>query len=141
MSAGDGYFEQLEIDWSPCWDGEEVPETSVVKEWSDHFLDGLDRANRSARVQPQRTKRWLEEAGFTDIKEEIVKCPTSPWPKEKVQKDVARWFNLGLFYGMEAMSLSSMVDHGNLHPDEVRDLCERAKTEMCVLRYCGYMKL
>lgn len=138
-----GYFEQVEIDYRPQWEGGEVPEPSAIKEWSDHWLQGHENNNRSARVQPHHTKRLLEEAGFTDIEEEVIRCWLNPNPSITGDHAIttARWSNITMTSGLEAMSYAPMIDHGSMTKEEVKELCERAKTEMCALKYHVYFPI
>ena len=141
MVPGTGFIEQTEIDWTPQWEGDDVPNPSALQEWCELYLDGLDRANRSGRVIPQRTRQMLEQAGFVDIKERAIKCYVNPWSSVKMERETARWFNLVFGQGLEAMSLMPMIDHGHMSHDQVSDLNTRTKKEICVLRFHAYVTM
>ncbi|TVY50320.1 Secondary metabolism regulator LAE1 [Lachnellula cervina] len=36
-------------------------------------------------------KQWMEEAGFVDIEEKVVKCPIGPWTKDPSLKELGRF--------------------------------------------------
>ncbi|KAK5992826.1 Secondary metabolism regulator LAE1 [Cladobotryum mycophilum] len=136
-----GYMEQLEVDWTPRWEGDDVPVESAMREWADLFLRAMDRFNRSARVSTENTKRMVEAAGFTDFQETTVRCYVNPWSPDRHMREVARWFNLGFSLGLEAMSMMPMIEKMNMTQKDVKDLCERVKKEICILRYHSYCTL
>ena len=50
------------------------------------------------------------------------------------EREVGNWFNLLLYYGLEAMSLMPMVDDLSMDPEVVRNLCREVKKEICALQ-------
>ncbi len=42
-----GYFEQVEIDWIPGWEGTDIPAQSSLLQWAEQFLQGMDGFQRS----------------------------------------------------------------------------------------------
>merc|ERR1712000_714460 len=134
LAPGKGYVEHVEVDWTPQWEGDDIPVQSPFMKWSELFLKGMDRLNRSARVTPHETKRMMHEAGLTNFKQETIKCYVNPWSPDQHEREVGNWFNLVLYYGLEAMSLMPMVDGLSMDPDVVRDLCREVKKEICALQ-------
>lgn len=141
LAPASGYVQHTEVDWTPHWDGGDVPVPSAIQEWSQNFLRGLDNAGRSARVLPDWTTQALEDAGFVDIREERVKCYVCPWSNDKQEREKARWFNLAFAQGLEAMSFIPMIDNMDMSMEQVSDLCARARKESCVLRFHAYMTM
>lgn len=138
MAPGTGVLEHVEVDWVPRWESSgDFPENSAFKEWSDAYLKALDLFNRSGRVCTQRTRHMTEQAGFCDFREQTVRCYVNPWSSDTWEKDTARWFNLGMNHGLEAISLMPMIERLGMTVDEVNDLCARVK-ENTKLRYHGY---
>ncbi|KAI9171713.1 protein LAE1 [Paramyrothecium foliicola] len=138
LAPGRGYVEHTELDWTPHWDGEELPPRSALREWIELYYTSMDHYNRKSRVIPNDTKRLMEAAGLTDFKEEIIKCYVNPWSRDKHEREIARWFNLGFCHSIEAMSFTPMVEGLGMPFDQVRDMCARVKKEICVLRYHAY---
>nr|UWK20376.1 chromatin methyl transferase [Trichoderma gamsii] len=139
--APGGYIEHLEIDWTPQWDGEDRPTHSAIREWSQQFHRAMHRYRRSVKVSTEDTKRMMEAAGFTEFKETTIRCYLNPWSTDRHQREAARWFNLALGLGLEAMSLMPMIDMLHMKQEDVVDLCKRVKAETCVLRYHTYFTL
>ncbi|KAJ6437011.1 methyl transferase [Purpureocillium lavendulum] len=137
--APEGCLEQVEIDWNPQWEEHgEVPPDSALTEWANCLLDALDRCKRSARIFPHNVRSMIEEAGFVDFEEQTIKCYVNPWSPCQNKQETAKWFNLGLRKGLEAMGLRPMVEHLGMSAERVRGLCERAIEENSKLRYRGY---
>lgn len=141
MTPGIGFFEHIEVDWIPRCDDDERPANSAFVKWAELFLDGMDRFNRSVRVTPQEHRQMLEAAGFTDIRQEVIKAYVCPWSADRNEREIARWFNIGLSHSLEAMSLKPLIEKLGFEAEEVRELCERAKRETCVLRYHTYCNM
>ena len=57
----------------------------------------------------------------------------TPW-EGGGEGEVGNWFNLVLYYGLEAMSLMPMVDDLSMDPEVVRNLCREVKKEICALQ-------
>ncbi|KAM0556784.1 hypothetical protein ACHAPJ_005844 [Fusarium lateritium] len=122
-------------------DDDERPANSAFEKWAELFLDGMDHFNRSARVTPQETRQLLEAAGFTDVRQEVIQAYVCPWSPDRHEREIARWFNLGLSHSLEALSLVPLVEKQGLKAEEVRELCAQAKRETCVLRYHTYCNI
>lgn len=98
----------------------------------------MDKANRSARVAPAKIQQVIEAAGFTDVKQEVIKAFVCPWSSNRRERDIARWFNLGLSLGLESLSMVPLVKTHGLTYEEVQDLCAKVKDEICTLQYHTY---
>ncbi|EXM13253.1 hypothetical protein FOTG_18294 [Fusarium oxysporum f. sp. vasinfectum 25433] len=134
LAPGDGYIEHVEIDWTPRWQGYGQPENSSFQRWSELFLSSMDKFNRSARVVPAKTEQLIKAAGFTDVKQEVIKAFVCPWTSDSREQEVARWFNLALSRSLEALSMMPLIEKQGLKLEEVRELCARARKEICALQ-------
>ncbi|RFU72149.1 methyl transferase [Trichoderma arundinaceum] len=141
LAPGKGYIEQLEIDWTPRWEGDEVPVHSALNEWSQKFQRAMHRYQRSVKVSSQDTKRMMEAAGFTDFTETTVRCYVNPFSPDRHDRELGRWFNLAITLGLQAMSMMPMIENLGMTEADVVDLCERVKSEMCILRFHAYCTL
>jgi hypothetical protein len=142
LKPGYGFLEHTEIDWRPGFEHERPQSSSALEEWSEGVLSGLDRANRSAHIRPDRTRQMLADAGFEHIEQEVVRLYLSPSPAAAAdnQRELSKWFNLVVTQGLEAMALVPMIQYGSaVDPDQIQDLAQRASTEACTLKYGAYM--
>ena len=82
-----GYLEFHDIDpGSYSDDGTLTPESKSV-EWGKLFKEGCARAGRSI-LPLEDYKRLMEDAGFIDVQQVIVKRPHNSWPKDKGLKRI-----------------------------------------------------
>jgi len=73
----------------------------------------------------------LESAGFIDVQEQVIRAPLNSWPSDPHQKQIGRWYNLGLTDGLEALSLGPLSRVNRWNPDEhIRPLIKEVKKEI-----------
>lgn len=138
MAPGIGQIEQVEIDWAPKSDEEKQP-SPLLQYWSDQYYEAAELYGRTARIVPGETRRLLEEAGFTDIKEQTVKAWVCPWSQDPRDREIGRWFNLALSHSLDALTLKPFVEKLGYQETEVRQLNEDVKKEICLMgnhTYC-----
>lgn len=134
-------MEQVEIDWTPRCDDDEPPPESAFREWTDLFYDGMDQFNRCARVMPKKTRQMIQAAGFTDFKEDVIRAYVCPWSGVRAERELARWFNLGLTHSLEALSLMPLIEKQGMTLDKVRQLCREVEKEICTKHYRTYCNM
>ncbi|KAH7110769.1 hypothetical protein B0J13DRAFT_397368, partial [Dactylonectria estremocensis] len=54
------------------------------------------------------------------------------------EREVGRWFNTGLSQGLTALSCFPMTRMLGMSQEDVKDLCLKAKRDMCDIRYHAY---
>ena len=82
-----GYMEIHEIDPGFYSDDNTIPEGASAARWADHFNDGCAKVGRA--VPPiDQYKKFMEDAGFVDVKEVLLKRPSNVWPKDKRLKRI-----------------------------------------------------
>ncbi|KAH7156311.1 methyl transferase [Dactylonectria macrodidyma] len=136
-----GHMEHIEIDWTPRWDDNQRPTKSAFEEWAALFYSGMDKFDRSARVKSDERYLMMEAAGFTDIKEEVIKAYVCPWSEDRTVRELARWFNLGLTHSLDSLSLMPLIEKLGMTLEEVNELTGKVKKEICVLRYHTYCNI
>ncbi|KAI1191788.1 S-adenosyl-L-methionine-dependent methyltransferase [Nemania serpens] len=137
LKPGSGYLEQVEIDWRPQSDGDPRPlAESKLMEWSQKVHRGFARSGKKLEMDPN-TKGILEDIGFTVEHKKII-IALNPWPELESKKEMARWFNLGLNQGLEAMTFQSVIHWLGYPEPEVRELIERVKEDMCKREWRTY---
>lgn len=83
----------------------------------------------------------LAAQGFVDIRDEVIKIPLNPWERDSHQKDIGRWYNLGMTEGMEAVSLGPFTRIFNWSRDDVIRLITDVKKEICDRRIHVYHQM
>lgn len=86
-----------------CDDGT-LASNSMLNQWYNYLADATARGNKSIAYN-HNTRQMLQEQGFIDIQEMIIRAPLNPWPVDPHQKLLGRWYNLGLTDGLEALSM------------------------------------
>jgi hypothetical protein len=110
-----------------------TPYADMLK-WASELLSAMDIHGRSMRVDSQRTMAHLREAGFVDIKEEIIQVPISGWPSDPVERERGRWLALGLTKSLSALSLAPLTRIKSRSKVEIDDLVDRVRTEVAMRR-------
>jgi hypothetical protein len=83
----------------------------------------------------------LERQGFVEVSEEVIKVPLNPWPKDLHEKDIGRWYNLGLTHGLEALTLGPLMRVSGWPREPVDKLIADAKREICTKRFHTYCNM
>ncbi|PTB55017.1 hypothetical protein M431DRAFT_85012 [Trichoderma harzianum CBS 226.95] len=136
-----GHIEHIEVDWTPQWEDDNIPTHSALREWAHLFQRAMRRYQRNVTVSCEVARDNMEAAGFTDFTETTMRCYVNPWSPERHTRETARWFNLALSLGLEAMSMMPMIDKLGMTKEDIQDLCNRVKKEICILRYHAYCTL
>ena len=109
------------------------PYADILK-WATELLSAMDIHGRSMRVDSQRTMAQLREAGFVDIKEEVIKVPISGWPSDPIERERGRWLALGLTKSLSALALAPLTRIKGRSKAEIDDLVERVRNEVAMRR-------
>ncbi|KAL2154962.1 hypothetical protein VTH82DRAFT_3638 [Thermothelomyces myriococcoides] len=134
-----GYFEQVEIDWTPRCDDDSLPRNGSLVEWATKLLDAMDYFKRPMRFDSNTVKQQLANAGFDDIKEEVIQLPVNSWPSDIQGKTVGRWFNVGIRQALQPLSLAPLYRSGRSTLEDVQILAGKTRAEVysnSVHAYC-----
>ncbi|KAI1811752.1 methyltransferase LaeA [Poronia punctata] len=138
LKPGSGLLEQVEIDFRPFAEGDPRPlQESKHMEWSQKLHQGFARAGKKLEMNP-KTKEILEEVGFVDVEHTTIRIPFSPWPPEEEEKEIARWFNLGLTQGIDAITFEPIIHWLNYPYEAVCDLIKAVKADICKRQWRTY---
>lgn len=135
-----GWIEDVEIDFYPRCDDGSLPPNSALQKWHDWLMDATERACKPLRYNHE-TRAMLAAQGFVDIRDEVIKIPLNPWERDSHQKDIGRWYNLGMTEGMEAASLGPFTRIFNWSRDDVIRLITDVKKEICDRRIHVYHQM
>jgi hypothetical protein len=82
----------------------------------------MDLMKRPLRVDPHRTQTMLADAGFVDIKQEVIHLPVNGGSLDAYEIDVGRWFNLSLHKSFMGLSMAPLCRAKNWRPEDVQRL-------------------
>lgn len=112
-------------------------EWAPIGQWYGYLKDATARAARPIEYQ-QNTRQMLETAGFTDIQEQIIRAPFNSWPRDPYQKEIGRWYCVGLSEGLEAMSLGPLTRVYGWKVNAIKSMCEDVKAHMIQRKIHAY---
>ncbi|KFY98152.1 hypothetical protein V498_01618 [Pseudogymnoascus sp. VKM F-4517 (FW-2822)] len=72
---------------------------------------------------------WMEEAGFTDVEEKVVKVPLGPWATGRQLKELGRYERWHMNQSVEAHSMALYTRVLNYSTDEANILFARVRNE------------
>jgi hypothetical protein len=123
-------MEQVEMDFFPRCDDGSLPANSALVKWAQYLTDASDRAYKPLAYNVH-TKAMLEGQGFVDISEEVIRVPLNPWPSDPHQREIGRWYNLGLVQGLEGLSIGPLTRMLGWSSADVHGLIAEAKKDIC----------
>jgi len=81
----------------------------------------------------------LQQIGFIDIQETILRAPYNSWPGDPHQKEIGRWYNLGITEGLEALSVGPLTRINRWSATEhIKPMIGAAKREICARKVHAY---
>jgi hypothetical protein len=138
LKPGSGWIEHVEIDLQPRCDDHTLSPEAAVSRWYNYLADATARVSRPIAYE-HTTRQLLQAAGFIDIQETIIRAPFNSWPNDPHQKEIGRWYNLGLTEGLEALSVApfTRVNRWDLNVS-VKPLVEQVRREVCNRKIHAY---
>ncbi|KAI9803870.1 MAG: hypothetical protein M1825_001750 [Sarcosagium campestre] len=113
-----GWMECQEIYTSLFCDDGTMPEDWAFLDWTktqDAAFMKLGRPLRTAN----KIKRWMQEAGFVDVHEEVFRVPINSWPREQRLKDIGKFNLLSLLDGLQAFTVAAFSRAFGWTKDEI----------------------
>ncbi|PGG97149.1 hypothetical protein AJ79_09330 [Helicocarpus griseus UAMH5409] len=65
-------------------------------------------------------KKWVEDAGFINVKEEVHNFPIGLWPKDKTMKEIGAFMAIQYTEGVEAFTIQPFTNVLGWKPEEVQ---------------------
>jgi hypothetical protein len=138
LKPGSGWLEQVEIDLEPRCDDETLPPNAEFRQWYDYIAEATQRGGRPIAYQ-HNTKELLRAAGFIDIVEAVIRAPVNGWSTDPHQKQIGRWYNIGLAEGLEAISAAPLTRINRWSFEQhVKPLCGRVSKELANSKIHAY---
>ncbi|EXJ54743.1 hypothetical protein A1O7_10084 [Cladophialophora yegresii CBS 114405] len=99
-------------------DDNSLPPDSALVEWSRKFFEAS--VTFGADVDsPRHLKRIMEETGFVDVEEHILKLPVGSWPREPRLKRCGLFEMVNMTQGIQALTVMLFTRCLNMTPEEV----------------------
>ncbi|PGH23935.1 hypothetical protein AJ80_01997 [Polytolypa hystricis UAMH7299] len=100
-----GWIEVMDFETWATTDDNSLPEASSYHEFQVKLSEAAKVFGKEMNVSPQ-FKRFVTEAGFTSVTEELKKTPLSPWAKDKKLKKLGMYMNVQMMASIEPYSLA-----------------------------------
>ena len=92
-------------------------------------------------LDSHRIKQQMRQAGLEEPQEQVIKVPINGWPEDPQQREIGRWFNLGLTQGLDALTLGPFTRELGFTAEAARDLVGRVKEEIRSRKIHAYCTL
>lgn len=114
------------------WDHTKMAEISPDSYFTIYASANESAAEAAGYPQGQRhlEKSRLEAAGFTSIRSEVINVPMGTWPRDPRKKTIGKMWLISVLEGLEATSLRNLTKCKDWKVEDVRDLCEKVKSEL-----------
>jgi hypothetical protein len=97
--------------------------------WGKYFFEAAEKFGTPADV-PAKLKTMMEEAGFVDIEEHIIKLPLGTWPKNKRLKNVGVFEMVNMQEGIEGLSMMAFTRALKWTPEAVQLFLMEVRTHV-----------
>ncbi|KAI1090193.1 methyltransferase LaeA [Rostrohypoxylon terebratum] len=125
-----GVLEHVEIDFTPKCENGELPDDSSLKIWGHELTVAMERAGRPITANPH-TVGLLERLGYVDVRQISKRVPFNSWPPDETEREMGKWFNLGITQGLYALSIAPLTRMNGYDPEQVQNLVNKVRGEMC----------
>ena len=113
----------------PCRSNDGTYEGTSLQLWCDTMIQGANVLNRPVDCA-LGYRKWIEEAGFTNIEERMFAWPTNTWPKNRKLKELGRWNEVSVSEGLEGFSYALMCRGLNWTKEEVDVLAAKTRNDL-----------
>jgi hypothetical protein len=136
-----GGFLELACVWPvPASDDNSLPEKSLYIEMCQIFRDIGAKIGADPDA-PTRYKEYLQDRGFVNVKETILKIPNSPWPKDPRLKRAGALQFTNIMEGAQACLLRGFTKEFGRSREELEVLLMQMRKELVNQRHHSYVFL
>ncbi|KAF4992380.1 hypothetical protein FDECE_13736 [Fusarium decemcellulare] len=96
-----GYFEMQGAYTSFLSDDNTAHKAKEVQTWCQMLVEGIEKFGKPIDTAPT-WKQKMEDAGFIDVGQEIVKIPIGGWPKDPSRKELGKYQLIQQIQGAES---------------------------------------
>ncbi|KXT06715.1 hypothetical protein AC578_8536 [Pseudocercospora eumusae] len=124
-----GWVEMQEYEaWISSDDDPELTKAPNVKRWQELIDQASSQFGKKMNVAADQRK-WIEEAGFEDVREDVWKIPIGTWAKNKKLKEVGRYQREHMIMCVEAFTLAPLTRVLGWTMDEAQVLMAGVRNE------------
>jgi SAM-dependent methyltransferase len=123
-----GWLEMQDMDFPWLSQDGTLNESTALWQWCQKLIAGLQVFQRE--VATRHYKKYMEDAGYVDVKEVQYVWPSNPWPKDKHLKELGRWNLANALDGLEAYSLALFTRAHGMSIEEVQVFLADVRKDM-----------
>jgi hypothetical protein len=124
-----GYFELQELDPRLNSDDGSHTKSEMHLLYTNLIIEASEKYGKPVPVHSQY-KKWIEEAGFVDVKEYFFKIPVNTWPKNKQLKEVGKYQLINYTEGYEGIGIGLFTRTLGWNPTEFQILLAKLRQEL-----------
>lgn len=113
-----GWLECQELNTLPVCDDGSMTDDYKLLQWA-RDMDDASRAADRQLVIGDDIKRWLEEVGFVDVQQMVLKLPIGGWAKEPRLKHLGMLWQRNISGGLSGLSVGLLHRFGGKTTEQV----------------------
>ncbi|GME43526.1 methyltransferase domain-containing protein [Neofusicoccum parvum] len=124
-----GWVEFQDFEMRFYTNGGEFKPGSPLDKWCDELIAGITGAGYDPEPG-SKLKKWVEDAGFTNVTHKLLPIPTGTWPKDKKLKEIGAFDLVQFLEGLEAISMRTLTTLRGWSAEEVHVLLAKLREEL-----------
>ncbi|KAF9893354.1 hypothetical protein FE257_011786 [Aspergillus nanangensis] len=128
LSPG-GWFECQEFTIGVYSDDNSEEKATGIYEWKDHLIEGSKKFGKIMGMAP-KYKQMMEDTGFKNVQQTILKVPFSPWAKDPKMKELGRYQQANMLEALDAYSLALFTRVLGWRLEDVQMLLVRVRKDL-----------
>ena len=121
-----------------CDDG--TMDGTAYQKWNDLFLEGCKKVGKDPSLTGNY-KRWVVDAGFDEVVEQVFKWPINTWPKENRLKELGKWNMINMLDGLEGFTARLFNKVLGMSMDEVQILLADVRKDLQNRKIHSYWRM
>jgi hypothetical protein len=138
--APGGWMESQELFSKVYCDDGTMPEDWPVLKWSLEQDEAAMHLGKPLRIA-NKLKKWYEQAGFVDVKEEVFHVPITEWAREDRLKLFGKFMSWNMQLGLYGWSIDYFNKAWDWTEAEVRVKCARVHSALYDRTVHAYYKV
>lgn len=134
-----GWVENQEFDLQFQADDGSLAEDSAINRWQNLWEQGIQNFGLTSRCYPEKMKQQMEDAGFINVTIRPYKFPMGPWPKDKRLRQSGIFLLVGMFEGLQGLSVRTFTHGLGWSVPEMEALLMEVRNEFKSKRIHSYL--
>jgi len=135
-----GWIESIEAKVPYQSDDNTLPADSKLIQWSLTGMEASEKIGKSFDIAT-KTKGWIQDAGFVNVKETILPVPVGVWPRDKRMKEIGQANLINMLEGLEGFSMAVYTRILGWSAEDVNDLLGQVRADMKNRKYHSYLNM